>query len=85
MEHHRETSGQQRADERCHEQRVDDRLVDRLKRADKGPVVGRAQPGHDRVGVEAEDTCHESRGDGGDDERRASKELQAVDAIARAS
>jgi hypothetical protein len=59
-----------------HEPRIDDRLVDRLERTDKGPVIGAAKAGHDRVGVESEGTRCEAHRHRGRDQHRDSQRIQ---------
>ena len=48
-----------------HEPGVDDRAVELLEGGDERAVVGLAQAGHDRVGVEREGAGHQAHGEGG--------------------
>ncbi len=48
-----------------HEPRVDDRPVELLEGGDERAIVGLAQAGHDRVGVEREGAGHQAHGEGG--------------------
>jgi hypothetical protein len=79
VEHRGQAGEEQGAEEAQHEQRVDDRGVDRLERADERAIVGPAQAGHDGVGVDAEDAGHEAHRHRGRDQGSA---LQHVHRIA---
>jgi hypothetical protein len=75
-EHGGHAGDHQHADERRQEQGIGDRLVNGLERTDEGPVIGRAQTGHDGVGVQAEHTGHEAHGHRGHNQYRTSKQSQ---------